>query len=529
MHRCMLWVPLLSAVALADGVDTAWTRRFNGAGDSTDWPAALATRAGWLYVTGHSFDEDSIEDFATLCYNADGTSRWFRRYDGRGDTSAQARALTVDAAGNCYVTGRVWLDGSRYDWMTAQHDTDGVVRWTTYHDGSLHHDDEPRAIAVCPNGDVVVTGAAFGPALNWDITTIRYSAQGDTLWTAHYDGPASQVDEAVALALDTAGNIYVAGTSYGGSTSQDIVLIKYSPAGETLWTSRWTGTGGFTEDKPTCLLVDQSQNIYVGGYSERPSTGRDFAVIKFSSYGDTLWSRRLDGSAGEDDEVVGIGVDGRGRIYAAGHAWYTGSFADYLVACYSPLGDSLWAFRWDYSGYGNWPTAFAVDEDGNSYVTGYGFDPATQYDYHTISVSPEGRPRWQIRYSGYADDWDQPVAIALDSQRSVYVTGFSMSNAQGFDYLTVRYDQTFGVAEAMNDEVPTPHRGPTIVRGVIYLGAGSRRSTAHRPELLDAAGRRVMSLAPGENDISRLAPGVYFVRSAEPGARGRVDRVIVAR
>ena len=43
---------------------------------------------------------------------------------------------------------------------------------------------------------------------------------------------------------------------------------------------------------------------------------------------------------------------------------------------------------------------------------------------------------------------------------------------------------------------------------------------AHRPScggtvpvLLDIAGRRVMGLKPGDNDVSHLAPGVYYIRT----------------
>jgi hypothetical protein len=35
-------------------------------------------------------------------------------------------------------------------------------------------------------------------------------------------------------------------------------------------------------------------------------------------------------------------------------------------------------------------------------------------------------------------------------------------------------------------------------------------------DLLDITGRKVMDLAPGENDIRHLAPGVYFVREEGP-------------
>jgi hypothetical protein len=35
--------------------------------------------------------------------------------------------------------------------------------------------------------------------------------------------------------------------------------------------------------------------------------------------------------------------------------------------------------------------------------------------------------------------------------------------------------------------------------------------TEDRADLLDAAGRKVMDLKPGENDIRHVAPGVYFI------------------
>ena len=43
---------------------------------------------------------------------------------------------------------------------------------------------------------------------------------------------------------------------------------------------------------------------------------------------------------------------------------------------------------------------------------------------------------------------------------------------------------------------------------------------------LDAAGRQVMELRTGANDVSRLPPGIYFVR--EPSA-GSVSRILLLR
>ena len=62
----------------------------------------------------------------------------------------------------------------------------------------------------------------------------------------------------------------------------------------------------------------------------------------------------------------------------------------------------------------------------------------------------------------------------------------------------------------------TAHRLPltaSIVRGVLTWSA-SIPSLRARGALLDITGRKVMALKPGPNDISRVAPGVYFVWSA---------------
>jgi hypothetical protein len=503
----------LTAAAATAQVDTAWVRRFDGSLDSTDAATAMAFAHGGVYVTGHSLDEDTIQDFATVRYLADGTTDWFRRYDGRGDTACIPAALAVDEAGICYVTGRTWIAGSKYDWMTVQHDTDGAVRWATYHTGTLAENDEARAVAVAPDGGCIVTGAAVGPTGNWDYTTIKYGPGAETLWVAHYDGSAGLGDEAEALVLDTAGNIYVTGSSPGTGTNQDIVTVKYNPAGETLWARRYTGSGGNYEDKATCMALDPAQGVYVGGYTEAYGTARDFLLIKYSRHGDTLWTRRFNGTADDDDEIIGIGTDAGGRVYVAGYSGGAGTFADYVTMCYSSLGDSLWTHRWDLGGYGNWPTALAVDAEGNSYITGYGFDPVTQYDFHTISLDPDGTPRWQIRYSGYADDWDEPVGIALDTVRNVYVAGFSMSNAQGFDYVTIKYVQEPGIEEAMTDGRGTRTIGPAVIRGVLLLPHSLLTAGC---ALLSPDGRNVLDLAPGPNDVSHLAPGVYFVCGDEP-------------
>ncbi|MCX6842359.1 MAG: hypothetical protein NTX53_08785 [candidate division WOR-3 bacterium] len=72
---------------------------------------------------------------------------------------------------------------------------------------------------------------------------------------------------------------------------------------------------------------------------------------------------------------------------------------------------------------------------------------------------------------------------------------------------------------------------PTLLRGVLELPGDRRPGTGDRAALLDIAGRAVLNLRPGPNDVSALAPGVYFVRNEGRGAGdvGRTRKVVLQR
>jgi hypothetical protein len=84
-----------------------------------------------------------------------------------------------------------------------------------------------------------------------------------------------------------------------------------------------------------------------------------------------------------------------------------------------------------------------------------------------------------------------------------------------------------GVKEVAGDELRVTNVWPTIVRGELYMQACGIRHTAYGAELLDAIGRKVLDLHSGANDVSRLAPGVYFVREAQAQAQAQAIRKVV--
>lgn len=87
---------------------------------------------------------------------------------------------------------------------------------------------------------------------------------------------------------------------------------------------------------------------------------------------------------------------------------------------------------------------------------------------------------------------------------------------------------TAGAEEELESEPEPAKTAASIVRGVLSLSDSPIRHST--PALLNSAGRKVMALRPGQNDVRQLAPGVYFVHSAI-GTRqsALVTRVVVLR
>jgi len=88
-----------------------------------------------------------------------------------------------------------------------------------------------------------------------------------------------------------------------------------------------------------------------------------------------------------------------------------------------------------------------------------------------------------------------------------------------------------GLAEPRS---PAPGRGRTaaaVVRDVLRMN-GLEANSGWRAGLLDISGREVLELHAGDNDVRRLAPGVYFVVHAGlrlQSGNGSNAKVIVTR
>jgi hypothetical protein len=299
-------------------------------------------------------------------------------------------------------------------------------------------------------------------------------AQVDTVWVRRYNGPGNGGDYARALAVDAAGNVYVAGNSANNEQwpyDHDYLTIKYTSAGDTAWVRRYAGSGN-EDDYVLALAVDDAGNVYVTGHSVGSGTSDDIATIKYNPAGDTVWVRRYNGPANDVD-------------------------------C------------------GN---AIAVDPAGNVYVTGYSYDPTVSDDYVTIKYSPTGDELWVTKYNGPGDGGDYATAIVLDDTGHVYVAGYSFGGWSPLgmeDFTTIKYSQVPGVSEndtkIIPDQVFATQNYPNPFKGFTQINYGIPQRMMVNLSIYDATGQLVKTLVD-----ETKTPGYYTVNWNGTDNRGRV-------
>ena len=356
----------------------------------------------------------------------------------------------------------------------------------------------------------------------------------------------SQKNSLNKIAVDAAGNAYVAGyttsgnfpaaptpqsmTFGSGTQSRGAFVAKIDSTGSNLLFS--TYLSGSADEEATGLAVDSSGNIYVAGNTHsvdfptrdafqstcathtQARTCSSAFLTKISSTGDSLlFSTYLGGSGGES--ARSLAVDSEGSAYLVGVT----SSVDFpvtagaaqtrcggacqqnaFIAKFNPTGEAL-TYASYLGGSGSDDAAdLAVDATGNIYVTGHTTSPdfplASPYQKScTIDATASSRACvatafvTKIKSDGSAFAYStylggnlgsQASAIAVDSKGDAYATG----STQSADFPVAKpFQKSCGldpVSHACSGDAfltklaPT---GKTLVYSTYFGGAGTDEAT----------------------------------------------------
>lgn len=269
------------------------------------------------------------------------------------------------------------------------------------------------------------------------LTVAAAYGPGDLAWSNRYNGPGNDFDYAVGIAVDGDGNCYVTGYSPGPSTGNDFATIKYDASGQQVWLQRYAGPS-YSDDVPVAIKLDNQGNVYIAGRGGI-YPNYNIITIKYNSAGEQQWVATWAGPGNNADYAGGLAVNpATGEVCVAGWSVDATTLqADIVVVKYNSSGTQLWEETWD-NGGNDYGYAVAMDGSGNVYVAG-----ATGEDYVTLKFGSAGGELWNQVWNGQGNASDVALAIAVDGSGNCYVTGKTATApppSGNWNIATLKYD-----------------------------------------------------------------------------------------
>ncbi|MDA0350437.1 MAG: SBBP repeat-containing protein [Verrucomicrobia bacterium] len=464
-----------------------------------------------------------------VVYSQNGTIAWAKR---AGSQSIdEGNGIVVDADGNAYVTGYFKLTATfgqgeanetvltalNQDIFVAKYAANGDLAWVKQAKGSAWG----NAIGLDGSGNIYLFGhygsqTTFNtgqpeeivlPSTGQNVFLAKFDPDGKCLWARQDGGTNNEYGN--GLAVDAAGNCYVTGRNgsnpatfgagepnetvlpgLGGNNGEDIFIAKYDTNGLLQWAKNAGGPNG---NNGAGIGVDASGNCYVTGRFSGPTTfgpgeagetilegGDEAFVAKYGPNGNLVWVRSGQGQAARD-EGTAIAVDSDGNSYTTGTYRTLPPFGGQLNPTQLSLAalDDIFVAKHDTNGNLQWvkmavgpgsqfSLGIASDENGNSYITGYGGgitfgseeDGAVSLgggaqDIFVAKFDDNGLTQWAKIAGGSSDDRGHGIAFMSGS---AYVIGrFGQTATFGFEEtnqtaITSRGNFDVFVAKFQSDE-----------------------------------------------------------------------------
>jgi len=426
-----------------------------------------------------------------------------------GSVGDVAYGIAVDSSGDAYLTGSTAsLDfpttskvvqttaGGAGDVFVSKFNPGGTgLIFSTYLGGSGA--DAASAILLDSSGDIYLVGSTFSPDFPItagaaqpvyggysDAFVAELKPDGSSLVFSTYLG-GSGADNATALALDSAGDVFLTGSTQsrdfptfnplqlGLAGVSNAFVAELNPTGTKLLYS--TYLGGSSSDYGTAIALDGSGNVYISGYTFSTDFPTQSALQSVLAGGSDAFITELTPGnialvfstfwgGNSIDRAFSMWLDASGSIYLAGDTQSTNfpvtsnafqsvnhGIANAFVTKFA-RGTSALIYSTLLGGSGtDGITAMAVDSAGSAYLTGFtesgnfplrdplqnvlgiagasncgtATAPVLCADAFVAKLGPSGSPIYSTFLGGSGADYGQ--AIAVDSSGTAYVAGSTAS------------------------------------------------------------------------------------------------------
>ena len=438
-------------------------------GATDDFAGSVAVQSDGKIVAAGSTYDGSVDQFAVVRYNSDGSLDTSFGTGGRVTTvfesgDAVAWSVAVQSDGKIVAAGYSH-NGSDNDFAVVRYNSDGSLDTSFDTDGKVttaigSRTDSANSVAVQSDGKIVVSGySVVGSANNFAV--VRYNTDGSLDTSFDTDGKVttaigSVADLAFSMVVQSDGKIVAAGYSYIASGNFDFAVVRYNSNGS-LDTSfdtdgKVTTAVSSRQDVAYSVAVQSDGKIVAAGYS-RGGSNNDFAVVRYNSNGSLDTSFDSDGKVttavgSGDDRARSVAVQSDGKIVAAGYS-HNGRNEDSSVVRYNSNGSLDTSFDSDGKaitavGPGHDRIYSTVTQtDGKVVAAGYSSN-GSDLDFSVVRYDSDGSLDTNFDSDGKVTTHigcctDIGRSVAVQSDGKIVVAGVG-DNGSDDDFALVRYN-----------------------------------------------------------------------------------------
>lgn len=309
-----------------------WERIYGGSGQDVAKAIALTPDGGYV-VTGYYNGNSRLYLFKV---DVDGNLQWTKTFTGsQGSSRMEGSGVVVTPDNGFAIVGYVDQDGpgplSR-DIYLLKTDAFGVKQWEKTYGSTLN--DEGMAIAQLADGCFILTGHQAIAGDKENIFILKTDPQGNTLWMNNF-GTAQYRKKGHAIAIAPNGDIVVAGEHQETIISDGEAYVVRVGQGGNLIKEQTYGTG--EDDMASAVELTPDGNLIIGGFSNSLPGGAGY-LLKIDQVlsAAPIWQKFIPST-----DINGIAVEQSGKMFLTGHR-VVGAFEDLNIIKTDAAGNIIW-------------------------------------------------------------------------------------------------------------------------------------------------------------------------------------------
>jgi hypothetical protein len=329
---------------------------------------------------------------------------------------------------------------------------------------TLRNAENLNASAVDSSGNLVVAGTIQHSANQVDVIVRKYTPLGVKLWERMIDiGGAKLMDSVQGLVVNPRGEIFVsAGTPQNGF--DNFVLIKLAPLDGNVVFQQILDTG-LNRASATGIALDRNSNniVQVGGYGRNAREA--FIIVKWSESGEVVWKKTWTNDVKGDRSTNSVAVAPNSDIVVAGYSATEKLGQDSTVVKLSASGDVKWAVTYPGGQFPSNDTAKCVnfDQSGNVLVGGDEYVSGSRNSAYLAKLSSDdGKVIWKSDIMEPRGMDGTTVNVHSIGDATLAAVQMNPTSAGGFDMAVIKFDSS----------------GKVVWRSVVDAGSGTNEELA---------------------------------------------------